>query len=770
MQKLFLPLLFVINSITQGNAQQRLFDQEMQLKTCNISIEANSFIATTVIEMEFYNHRNQEVEGYQSFTLRRGQVITDFQLELNGKYREGSIEERWKARQAYNSIVGKRIDPAILQMNGRDNYSLNIYPIAAKSSRKIKFTIIQMMVEENLKLSYTLPLNFKSSTENFSVAIKINKPASIPNVNGGVLADQLFSMNNDEASLSQQLKNIVLNQPVSFSISQFANKPQFCINKKNGTTNFLMRYYPDMPRYYASRPKSINVYWDVSLSGKERNLSKELDYLEKYISVNEIAKTTIFLFNHEMQGIISFDRAKDDFRSIRSFLLSYKYSGATELGILNFSNVLADAVLLFSDGINSVGKAQPRLGAVPVNFISSAPNYYYYYNNYYSYTHPDPVFKSIVGNTGGSIIYLYHTEVKDAVKKKDTAENYLYKYTASNIHINEAFPIKLGGSILLSGTIHKSDNLELFYGNNAATVKSENYFLSADAVCDEATYKKMQLLKTYDSMMQGYYNYYYYYGWQNMVEFGLSERVVTPQTSYLVLERIEDYINYKIAPPKELEAACAELNYVYKSEYKIKALKEFTEQDALESVVKEYNKRVNWWSTYETIIDLNKPVSNQQYIDIASAPAGDKKTAGYTASADQSSSFNFKSGGTDLKEVVVTSAFGIKRTARSTASNVQNLTGDQVNTIQQVNINNALAGKVAGAQVRSQSVAKLGAESTIRLRGENGFGIGGGAYTWLMVPSCHPLPILTRMILKTIVFYKGLRLRHCLVRMVQMAP
>lgn len=84
-------------------------------------------------------------------------------------------------------------------------------------------------------------------------------------------------------------------------------------------------------------------------------------------------------------------------------------------------------------------------------------------------------------------------------------------------------------------------------------------------------------------------------------------------------------------------------------------------------------------------------------------------------------------GGTDLKEVVVTSAFGIRRTARSTASNVQNLSGDQVNTIRQTNVNNALAGKVAGAQVRSQSVAKLGAETSVRLRGENGLLSGGGA-------------------------------------------
>ncbi len=709
MQKLFLPLLLVITFVTQSKAQQRLFDQPVQLKTCNISIEANPFIATTVIEMEFYNPKDQEVEGLHSFQLNRGQVITDFQLELNGKYREGSIEERWKARQAYSSIVGKRIDPAILQMNWQDHYSINIYPIAAKSSRKIKFTITQMMVEENLKLSYTLPLNFKSATASFNLSIKVSKPASIPYSNTGLLENQLFNMNNNEASLVQQKNDLILNQPISFSISQFANQPQFCINKNNGKTNFIMRYYPDVPRYYPSKPKSINVYWDVSLSGKERNLVKELDFLERYISENEINKTTIILFNQQLQGVIVFNRAINNFISIRNYLLTYKYAGATELGILDFSNVLADAVLLFSDGINSIGNAQPKLGAVQVNFITSA--YRYNYNGY----------KNIIGNTGGSVINLNYTEVKNAVKRIETAENFLFKYTATNIRINETFPMKLGSSILLSGSIDAADNLELFYGNNTSTSGSENYFLPANANCDESTFKKMQMLKAYDSLMYGNYNYWH---WQNIIVFGLTERVVTPQTSYLVLERIEDYIKYKIAPPKELEAKCAELNYVYKSEYKIKALKEFTEQEALETVVKDYNKRISWWSKGEALIDLNKPVPDQKNMDVtANAPADKNKTVPVNSEVQM----NVAAGGTELKEVVVTSAFGIKRTARSTASNVQNLTYEQVNTIRQTNVNNALAGKIAGAQVRSQSYAKLGAETTIRLRGENGFGIGSGA-------------------------------------------
>ena len=80
-----------------------------------------------------------------------------------------------------------------------------------------------------------------------------------------------------------------------------------------------------------------------------------------------------------------------------------------------------------------------------------------------------------------------------------------------------------------------------------------------------------------------------------------------------------------------------------------------------------------------------------------------------------------------LKEVVITGALGLKRTARSVASNVQNVNAEQLNTIRTSNINNALAGKVAGAQVRSQSAGKLGVETLIRLRGENGLGAGGGA-------------------------------------------
>jgi TonB-linked SusC/RagA family outer membrane protein len=83
--------------------------------------------------------------------------------------------------------------------------------------------------------------------------------------------------------------------------------------------------------------------------------------------------------------------------------------------------------------------------------------------------------------------------------------------------------------------------------------------------------------------------------------------------------------------------------------------------------------------------------------------------------------------GTDIKEVVVTSAFGTKRAKRATASGTQNVDGEAMNVIRQGNVNDALSGKVAGLQVKSQSAGKLGAENTVRLRGENSLNVGGGA-------------------------------------------
>lgn len=73
----------------------------------------------------------------------------------------------------------------------------------------------------------------------------------------------------------------------------------------------------------------------------------------------------------------------------------------------------------------------------------------------------------------------------------------------------------------------------------------------------------------------------------------------------------------------------------------------------------------------------------------------------------------------ELEEVFVTSAFGVKKSQRTTPFSSQVVSSEQLNVIRQPNLNNALAGKVAGVQFRGQSSAKLNdqGQSSLRIRG-----------------------------------------------------
>jgi TonB-linked SusC/RagA family outer membrane protein len=93
-----------------------------------------------------------------------------------------------------------------------------------------------------------------------------------------------------------------------------------------------------------------------------------------------------------------------------------------------------------------------------------------------------------------------------------------------------------------------------------------------------------------------------------------------------------------------------------------------------------------------------------------------------TIGASNSISVALAAGKNVMDEVIVTGAYNSKRTARSTTFNAQVVTGEQLNTIRQTNLNNALAGKVAGLQIRSRSSASLGNTGSIRLRGASGLG------------------------------------------------
>src|SRR5687768_9972804 len=67
-----------------------------------------------------------------------------------------------------------------------------------------------------------------------------------------------------------------------------------------------------------------------------------------------------------------------------------------------------------------------------------------------------------------------------------------------------------------------------------------------------------------------------------------------------------------------------------------------------------------------------------------------------TVGSDAFVSASMTKSAASLVEVIVSSGYSTKKTQRSLTSNAQVVASEQLNTIRQSNINNALAGKVAG--------------------------------------------------------------------------
>ena len=690
---LLLCFCLYLNEVTAQTSQS--WDKPAHLKSCSVHVTANLFTATTFIEMEFYNPGDSEIEGLHTFRLHPGQVITALQLDLHGKYRDGSIEERWKAQNAYNSIVGKRIDPALLQMHGLNDYSLRVYPIPAKSSRKVTMTIQQLLKPMATALSYSLPLSRKDTTSQFNVTVKVYNTENKPVVNKGLLQG-IFLQQGSNFTLSQQEQNIRLDGNIAFSIPVNHTAPILCTQQLGKETYFALRTKSIPEPQTSITPKQVVVYWDASASSEKRNIEKELTFLKQYISYYKIEHLTLIPFSYKPLDTASFMLTSTNPHRWLSYLRSLEYDGGTQLGSLDMSMVKADAVLLFSDGINTYGRSLPKTGKVRIYSVHAARNA------------NTVLLNTVVGYSGGSLVDLTKLSMSEAIQAagKEQIQLLDIRSASGKTIINHQWEdTSLRQLTIVGVTYSHIDTLSLIYGNHSREAANEAVKISAQPHCESRALDRIPLLYEFNNMIRTL-------DWYRMVGYGKKHKVVTPNTSFIVLERVEDYVNYEIEPPAELKEECEKLLYVKRNRVdRWKWYQEWNAFNMLQGVVASYNQRIQWWDKTAAPIHLTSPDA---------IVAGNKEKSDEDVLNSASNALSGKAPGLSitghnaLNEVVVT-GYGI--------SNRRNLS-HSVTTIRQQNVFNtatsieqALAGRVAGLEVTNATNGLAGGAATIRIRG-----------------------------------------------------
>jgi len=132
--------------------------QPLKVKSIKISTKINEQVAVTHVEQVFENDTPFVLEGVYFFPLPDNVSITEFAMWDGDKRLVGEVRSRDEARRIYNEIVRTRRDPALLEYAGKNLFQASIFPIAPNSDKKIELTYSQVLTGESGTVAYRYPL------------------------------------------------------------------------------------------------------------------------------------------------------------------------------------------------------------------------------------------------------------------------------------------------------------------------------------------------------------------------------------------------------------------------------------------------------------------------------------------------------------------------------------------------------------------------------------------------------------------------------------
>ncbi len=139
----------------------------LKVKSIRFNTKINDQVAVTHVEQIFENDTPYVLEGVYFFPLPDEVSITEFAMWEGDKRLVGEVRSRDEARRIYNDIVRSRRDPALLEYAGKNLFQASVFPIQPHSDKKIELTYSQVLRNEGGTVAYRYPLGAGWQSQGF---------------------------------------------------------------------------------------------------------------------------------------------------------------------------------------------------------------------------------------------------------------------------------------------------------------------------------------------------------------------------------------------------------------------------------------------------------------------------------------------------------------------------------------------------------------------------------------------------------------------------
>jgi tetratricopeptide (TPR) repeat protein len=110
-----------------------------------VAVDVRDQVARTTIEESFVNHTDAVLEGVFHFPLPQDASISGFGMWIGDNLVEADVVEKQRAREIFEIILTEKRDPGLLEWTGGNIFKARVYPIPARSEKRVKITYTQVL-------------------------------------------------------------------------------------------------------------------------------------------------------------------------------------------------------------------------------------------------------------------------------------------------------------------------------------------------------------------------------------------------------------------------------------------------------------------------------------------------------------------------------------------------------------------------------------------------------------------------------------------------
>lgn len=520
--------------------------QPIQLQDVAINVNVHGFMASTTMELTFFNPNGRVLEGELLFPLADGQSVSGYALEVNGALRQGVVVEKQTARVAFEATTRRGIDPGLAELTQGNVFRTRLYPIPAHGTKRVSVSFDQPLLDVASQWRYVLPLQFNQAIHDFRVTAQVvhgDSPAGAGTASTAL--DFTQWQNSYVAKLERH--DYQPERELSFAIPKSAQTGTvFAVQDvlDPAWRTFTAQVSAAQPSRQAPRaPRRVALYYDASGSAQGRDRKRELDVLTAWLAQLGDVQVDLTAFRNDADPMRSFAIHGGDTRALRQAIEALPLDGGSSCAAIRLDpKARPDLVLIMGDGLSNFGPSEPELGGS----VGNSPRVMVLHAAQMADGH---ALARMARAHGGEVVNLLNGTPQDALGELNHLPWLLQQVRVASGECKDltpALPAVAGGSVVVSGRCHGPATLDLTFGDAAGITAHQQVHLDDASLLDPAdgdfvlrAWASARIADLQDASHP-----------DDAAITALAKRygIVTANTSMLVLDRVEDYVHYGVEP------------------------------------------------------------------------------------------------------------------------------------------------------------------------------------------------------------------------------